>query len=143
MLQQRDFWEKVLVDGSLETGTDKKIQARKASWTKGRQDIVSSVVSLNGRKVALTCPEINGRTASWRQLDHNIMSLQSNMCIRTAREVACSPLEYKFVAVKKEEKEAFFCLNNESGVQIPKNTEMVIASIDLHGAVKLDFEATK
>jgi hypothetical protein len=134
-----DHWIKVLADGTTEYGYDKDIQDKGASWTKGRQDIVSAVVTLGNRKVSLVCPMINNRVGTWEQLDHYICSLNLGEGKRIARELSCNTLEHKFLQISVLDDSIVFNVNSLAGKPIPDNTNRVYILLKDSGQIQVRF----
>jgi hypothetical protein len=133
------FWKKLLADGSSELGTDSLIEDKVASWTLGRQDIVSTILTFNGMGISLSCPERSGELAVWKQKDGYSMSFSSGKATRLHREVECSTNGYKYVAMNYSNGLMDFTLNDREGVHLPPETVSVICAIRSDGKVGLRF----
>ena len=62
------FWVKLFRDGSKENGSDKEIEEKRASWSKGRQDDIKTVGIDDGKKTASI--QLWGFDSEWFQFDN-------------------------------------------------------------------------
>lgn len=130
-----NFWKKELLDGSIELGTDSMILKKKASWTKGRQDIISVIITLNDKFIHLiSSPSPN--LSSWKQLDNYCFSTNRSSSLLLSREISCSINNNKYLKINYLHKGVKFELNKLDGVPIPKDASQIVCIIDINGRVK-------
>lgn len=71
------FWEKFLIDGTTEVGTDEDIDKGLASWTRGKQDICKCILSFENLLLDVTIPQPS-TIIPWKQKDHFVAVLGTN-----------------------------------------------------------------
>ena len=138
-----DYWKKTLSDNSVEVGTDQDILAKKASWTRGRQDILSVELWFNGHQVTLSSSCLS--SLNWKQVDQYIASFQNHGSKRVAREIGCPTEDMKYFHVSYDKDSSLkttvhITLNNTIGTKIPDNTEFIICKIFPNGQIQISFE---
>ncbi len=134
-----DFWEKKLADGTVEIGTNSRIEKKLASWTQGRQDIVEATLSFGQgfHKVTLSCPKKDGKLASWEQLDYSVFRPATGASQVLGRSISCTTNGYKFVGVGTDPQTGtkHFDLSDEYGyIAIPHKAEAIVCKVGPTGA---------
>lgn len=123
---ENSAWFKVLSDGEVEYGTDGDIVLRKASWTKGRQDIVAVSYIFDGFLQGFTVicpPDSNGEFTKVNQLDEMVSCLSDGAINRIKRTFKVKNNNYKNLY----KFENYFLNNNivDSKEESPVRTEML------------------
>ena len=134
------FWQKKLIDGSFEQGSDSAIKEGKASWTRGRQDIESVFLSFAGQQVKLECPSFKDLCAEWKQSDHNVYSTIEGRTFRHAREVRCRPLVGRKFGIAKRGEECWVIVGNEGPHCLPAGKEWITCTIRSDGRIIIGWE---
>lgn len=91
-------WFKILSDGKVEQGIDGDIILKKASWTRGRQDIVAASYIFDDYSQGFTIvcpPDEQGKFPKVEQYDDMIMSVMTNASTRTRRSFKIENVGYK------------------------------------------------
>ena len=122
-------WIKFLSDGSQEEGSDSDIDQKKASWTKGRQDIEKVSLQFNEKKVLLSAD----KEREWFQTDNFIYS-SLNGTKRISREISCLTKGFKYVVLENTEDSIFTArLNNKKG--LPLISDKITLQIGIEGQI--------
>jgi len=134
-----DFWNKVLSDGSIEDGSDDLVQKGEASWTKGRQDIVTAYISIDHHILEVKNIVEPDCILQWEQFDNCIFNSVTGQSIRYAREIRC-PISFKtkLLITKNNigtEQHIRFYLNNRIGINVPRSKTTLICRIFRDGKV--------
>jgi len=135
---KESFWEKDLLDGSKELGTDSMIDRKAASWTRGRQDIVSVTLFFANTKVTLQSPPVNGEVAKWEQYDGCIFNSSTGKSSVIAREIRCSSHHHSCVlGMRRGRNEITYTLDDKVGSNLPEDSNTFICRIESDGRVEL------
>lgn len=137
------IWKKLLYDETIEEATEEALLAKKASWTRGRQDIQSATIWLKGRLAIMSFPEASKFKSNWMQTDHNIFSFNDNKSLVIARDLSCQlPEEQMYLEYKTKDNVASFLLstNKNLGQPIPLEHKEVILTLNLNGQVDIGFK---
>lgn len=134
------YWEKRLSDNTLERGTDQMIQDKLASWTKGRQDIMSARLCYAGTAVTIFRFGKDGEFADWKQLDNFVFNPGTGETTRLSRELWCSTEGRPFLhAVRIVDGPASFSLEEKAYrgcIAVPESASYLVCSIARDGKVK-------
>lgn len=120
------LWFKILSDGQTEYGRDGDIILRKASWTKGRQDIIAASYIFDNYTqgfVILCLPVEKGSYAKIRQFDQMVSSVRTGSTKRVKRSFEIENCEYNHLYRHKN-----FNLKNDiiqDGGGRPVDTEVI------------------
>lgn len=111
MIPMIGSWIKSFVDGSIETGSDRDIEEKKASWSKGRLDCIKEVLLIDG---FLSC-SLSLKNTSWYQFDRFIVPLEvgTNRPLRTHRVIQAEIKEHhvgKYLTIQQPCC-SFFCFS--------------------------------
>ena len=132
------YWKKTLIDGSTETGTDSMIKNKLASWTKGRQDIISVELSFVGKTIILQCPPGEGEPDSWKQFDNFVFNPSTGSSVRLSREVHCTN-NWLCASIEERPDGAYvFTLNDKKGIP-SVDGNCFVCSIEIDGTVKYSW----
>jgi hypothetical protein len=134
------FWTKKLIDGSSELGSDSLIEARKASWTRGRQDIEEVTLFFAGQKIVFRCPSFGGLCAEWKQTDQNIFSTIQGKTFRCARQVKCRPLSSRHFGVASGSNCSWIIVGEEGPCLLPEGKEWICCTIKSDGSIMVGWE---
>lgn len=133
---QESFWAKHLSNGGTEQGTDEAIEKKLASWTRGRQNIISTLLSFAGSTICLQCSPKNQRLAAWKQIDNFVFNPSTGKSERLSREVWCSPNGYQFWDVRRcHDGTMFYSFNDEAGTPVPDYAQFLVCFISADGRV--------
>jgi len=127
---QESYWMKQLLDGAKELGTDSLITQGKASWSRGRQDILSVTLSFAGTTLRLDCLE----ALEWKQFDNYIYSVARGGAFRTSREIICRPKMARGIIIRHKNNEVEIEINPRlGGTKLPGGTEALSVCILSNG----------
>jgi hypothetical protein len=131
-----NFWKKYLSDGTFELGSDVMIKEKIASWSSGRQDIISTEISFGENILEVNTSSVNTKLSKWEQYDNFIFSASMGRSIMLSRTLKCSLDGYSFFYIKKSsQSKTIVFLDNVKGDPIPKNKNFLICSIKEDGSI--------
>jgi hypothetical protein len=128
------FWKKELSDGLVELGTDSMIHNKEASWTRGRQDIISVQLTFNRSFIHLIS-RLEGPSSSWDQQDGYCFSANKGQSFRISRSISCSINDNNYLLETKHPLGFRLELNKKKGIPIPEGVSSIVCSIDINGRV--------
>jgi hypothetical protein len=135
---REDYWRKHLSDGTLEFGYDSCIQNKLASWTKGRQDIQSTLLSFNGNFIQVTNHSLSSLT-KWEQKDGYLFNPSNGSTIRIDRNLECSVNGKTRFCITEGSLDGghltLFDLNDQVGQLIPTDIDFLVCCIRIDGKV--------
>ena len=135
---KESYWRKTLSDGSYEFGKDSEIQRGVSSWTKGRQDIISAALFLDGKTIWVTYD--GTKIPLWGQYDNFCFSTSSGKSVRLSREIRCSTAGCTRLAITSDIARIYNIashrLNNDFGIPIPDNAKELICRIWTNGKIE-------
>lgn len=135
-----DCWRKKLTDSSFELGLDEDIEKGFASWTKGRQDIVSALLSFNKKSIEVKTQD-TFPFDKCEQYDNFCFDPTTGISTRISRELRCSINGYKKINEIKDMANIYnvtsFILNNDYGQQIPNGVTTLVCRIEIDGTVSI------
>jgi len=114
-------WVKTLKDGDTEFGSDVYIERGEASWTRGRQDIISTSLDYVGKRVELRCSSVEGTCAEWKQEDRMIFGASVGKSYRIRREVSCTTLGYPKATIRTRGNTTTLTLGTDGPLDISKS----------------------
>jgi hypothetical protein len=129
------YWVKLLSDGTEELGTPEDIELGKASWTKGRSDIVSTLLVYGGTSITLkadtNCP--------FFQFD-NFVSTQGPSAM-VSRDIGClipRKMGYR-VSVSVDGKKPYVTVSPRGDRSLPNGTRGITCSLSFDGEITVKY----
>ncbi len=137
------YWRKTLSDNSIEFGHDSNIDKKLASWTRGRQDIVSTKVSFGSSSISITSSPKDNKLSEWGQYDNFSFSAGSGVHTRLSREIRCSVNGYTRLCITKDTAGVYkitnYELNDNIGIHVPSNARYLVCQIEIDGKVNHEW----
>jgi len=133
---KESYWKKVLLDGSIEFGSDSRIESREESWSSGRQDIASVVMEFAGRLIEISVAQRGEDSPiEWIQRDHWVTSPTSGKSTRVAREILFTTGGWP-KALLEASRDRTSCVLGEEGNVPLGDAESVSISINRDGTLQ-------